>query len=236
MILAKQHSAASFKTALGKMTEVFIVLILGFGLFIYSSTIAILENSVTSNTKTYNSYDFIFIIVYEVIMLTIITCFLKSRQWSYKDFNLDFSVKMVGVAILLVIIRETSGAFITQALIGLNILNPETLHDPSITLQSNMVSMALIAVVNSIYEEVLLIGYLFRRFEKYHPAMVIAISFLVRASYHTYQGWMNMPMVFVLALVFGIYYIKYKKLWPLIIAHGIGNVFHFLNEYYRWLS
>ncbi len=217
------------------MAEVFIVLILGFGLFIYSSTTAILENSVTSNTKTYNSYDFIFIIVYEVIMLTIIACFLKYRQWTYKDFNLDFSIKMVGVAILLVIIRETTGAFITKSLIGLNILNPETLHDPSIALQSNIVSMALIAVVNSIYEEILLIGYLFRRFEKYHPAVVIAISFVVRASYHTYQGWMNMPMVFVLALVFGIYYIRYKKLWPLIIAHGIGNVFHFLNEYYRWL-
>jgi hypothetical protein len=94
----------------------------------------------------------------------------------------------------------------------------------------------LISVVNSIYEEVLLIGYIFKRFEKFHPGIIILISFIFRASYHTYQGWNNLPMVFILALVFGLYYTNYKKLWPLIIAHGLGNMLHFLNDHYHWLK
>jgi uncharacterized protein len=235
-MIIREKTFPSISTRISKIAEVFIVLTLGFGFFIYSSTTVIINNSKASTTQTYDSYDFAFIIVYEIIILTIIAYFLKQKHWTLRDFNLDFTLKMCGVAILLVIIRETIGIFITQTLTALRVLNPVTINEPSISFQSNIVSVGLIIIINSIYEEVLLIGYFFKRFEKYHPAIIILISFIVLASYHTYQGWTNLPMVFTLALVFGLYYIKYKKLWPLIIAHGIGNIFHFLNEHYYWLD
>jgi membrane protease YdiL (CAAX protease family) len=221
---------------MSNMAEVFVVLTLGFGLFIYSSTTEIISNSSAPTTQTYNSYDFVFIIVYEIVALTILAYFLKLRHWTLEDFNLDFSVKMLVIAMLLVIIRETTGILVSQALKALRVVNPETITETSISLQSNIVSIGLIVIVNSIYEEVLLIGYFFKRFEKYHPAIIILISFIVRASFHTYQGWASLPKVFILALVFGLYYLKFKKLWPVIIAHGIGNIFHFLNNHYQWLD
>jgi len=231
-----ENTSSTSRTSISKITEVIIVLTLGFGLFIYSSTTAIIANYQASTLQTYNSHDFIFIIVYELIILTILSKFLKNRNWTYKDFNLDFKLKMFGVAILLVILRETTGIIITRTLTELRVLNAETLNEPSISFHSNIISIGLIVIVNSIYEEVLLIGYFFKRFERYHPAIIILLSFIVRASYHTYQGWTNLLMVFILALVFGVYYIKYKKLWPLIIAHSIGNIFHFLNDHYHWLN
>ncbi|MGQ3013182.1 MAG: CPBP family glutamic-type intramembrane protease [Flavobacteriales bacterium] len=37
-----------------------------------------------------------------------------------------------------------------------------------------------------------------------------------------------LPSVLSLSLVFGMYYLRYKKLWPLILAHAFGNMFSFL--------
>lgn len=231
-----QKAIPSIKVHIFNIAETLIVMTLGFGLFIYSSTIAFIENLKTTTTKTYDSYDFVFIVVYEIIILTIIAYFLKQRGWTIKDFNLDFRLNMIGIAVLLVIIRQTTGVLLTHSLTMLGVLNPDIIKKPYISFQSNIVSIGLISIVNSFYEEVLLIGYIFKRFEKYHSTIIIIGSLMVRASYHTYQGWANFPIVFILGLVFGLYYIRYKKLWPLIMAHGIGNVFYFLNDKYHWFD
>lgn len=192
-----------------------------------------LNNIKDSTPQDYNSYDFIFIVLFEIIMLSIIAFILKKRNWKLKDFNLNFSIKMIGVAVLLVIIRETIGLIVNATM---PILENNTFKIPSISLQSNIIGIALITIVNSIYEEVLLIGYIFKRLEKYNPAIIVIVSSIIRASFHTYQGLSNLPTVFILALVFGIYYLKYKKLWPVILAHIIGNTFHFLNLEYHWFD
>jgi len=94
----------------------------------------------------------------------------------------------------------------------------------------------LIIIINSIYEEVLLIGYFFKRLESYHPVIVIGFSMLIRLSFHTYQGWMSLFSIIPLGLVFGYYYYKYKKLWPLIIGHGFWNLTAFLSMHFHWVE
>jgi membrane protease YdiL (CAAX protease family) len=228
-----ENTSSTFKKRASNIAEALFVLTLGFGLYIYSSTSTFINSSKVTTSQTYNSYDFVFMVAFDVIVLTIIAYFLKYRQWTFKDFNLDFSVKMFGVAILLVLIRQATGYVVNSSLAALNIMSFEK---PSISLPSNIVSIGLIVVVNSIYEEVLLIGYFFKRFEKFHPLFIILTSSVLRASTHTYQGLANLPMIFILGLVFGVYYIKYQKLWPVIIAHGIGNIFSFLNIHYHWID
>ncbi len=216
-----------FWNFLSNMLEALLILFLGFGLFIHSSTQKAISNEVVLNeVQNYNSYDFIFIVLFEIIMLSIILAILKYRKWRVADFNLDFNPSMIAIAGILVIIRFS----LSNALIALNVFHPITSSETTILFQTNFTSRILMLIVNSAYEEFLLIGYLFKRFEKFNPFFIVLISFLVRASYHTYQGWENLPMVLSISIVFGIYYIKYKKLWPIIIAHGIGNLYFFLNE------
>ena len=227
----------TFLTRINIIFEVFIVILLGFGLFIYSSTkTAFFSNSIATSTQDYNSYDFAFIVIYDFIILTIIVYYLKYRRWTIKDFNLDFTPIMLGIGLLLAVVRISSGIIVSNTIAFLNLLNPNTANAPDITLHTNFLSMAIIVVVNSFFEEFLLIGYLFKRFEKMHPAFVILISAIIRASYHTYQGLNFLPSILIMAVIFGAYYIKYKKLWPLIIAHTIGNTFYFLNHHYHWLN
>ena len=235
-MLVKQKAVSNARECFDKIVEFIIVIFLGFGLFIYSSTISFLQFKNKAQTEIYDSYDFVFIVIYEILILMIIAIYLKKRKWQLQDFNLDFKVKMIGIALLLVFIRESIGLIITKSFIAIIGSTSIQLNEPNISLQTGIFSMAMMVIINSIYEEVLLTGYLFKRFEYFHPAIIIAISFLIRASFHTYQGSINLIMVFILALVFGLYYLRYRKLWPIIIAHGIGNIFHFLDEHYHWLD
>jgi len=235
MALTKQQ-LTRYYSSLKTIAEVIIVLTLGFGLFIYSSTkTAFFSDSIATSTQDYNSYDFAFIILYDFIILSIIVYFLKYRRWTIKDFNLDFTPIMLGIGLILAFVRISSGIIVSNTIEFINILSPNTVSGPAITLHTNFLSTAIIVVVNSFFEEFLLIGYLFKRFEKMHPAFVILISAIIRASYHTYQGLNFLPSILIMATIFGAYYIKYKKLWPLIIAHAIGNTFYFLNHHYHWL-
>lgn len=232
-----KKTTQTFLSNVNVLLEAVLVLSLGFGLFIYSSSqTAFFTNSKVATTQSYNSFDFIFIAVYELIVLIIISYFLKYRHWTLKDFNLDFTPIMFGVGLLLAFIRISSGIGLGHIIESLNLFNPNTLRDSNISLQSNFFSIAIIVIVNSFFEEFLLIGYLFKRFEKYHVALVILISSIVRASFHTYQGWQNVLGILIMALIFGFYYTRQKKLWPIIIAHAIGNIFYFLNENYHWIK
>ncbi|MBL7932004.1 MAG: CPBP family intramembrane metalloprotease [Bacteroidia bacterium] len=217
--------------------ELFIVLLLGFGLMIYSSTrgfIVVNSNYTHSwNYKFTNQGQFI-IVIYETIALLLILYILKVRGWRLADFNLDFTLKMIGIGILLIFIRNV----ITN--IGFKLFEAGGVVDESVAkhvqyrLESNWIAISLIIVVNSIYEEFLLIGYFFKKLEKYHPAIVIGLSMLIRLSYHTYQGWMSLFTIIPTGLVFGYYYYKYKKLWPLIIAHGFANLTASLALHFHW--
>ncbi|HOZ50820.1 MAG TPA: type II CAAX endopeptidase family protein [Chitinophagaceae bacterium] len=235
-MLVKQKAVSNARECFDKIIEFIIVMFLGFGLFIYSSTISFLEFKKSSSTQNYNSVDFIFIVVYEILILLIIAFYLKKRKWQVKEFNLDFTFSMIGIAMLLVCLREGMSYLIHHSIRAISGLSPSLSNEPNIILQTSLFSTIIMVIVNSIYEEFLLTGYLYKRFEDFHPAILILLSFIMRASFHTYQGLFNLIMVFILALIFGLYYLRYRKLWPIIIAHGIGNIFHFLDEHYHWLN
>lgn len=217
---------------LSNFIEAFCVIALGFGLFIYSSTQAAFSiQSKFNEVQNYNSYDFIFIVLYEIIMLSIIITYLKFKKWKVADFNLHFNPSMIGIAIILVLFRFSIAYVLNEILKASFIFNALSQNQSTISLQNNLVSTLLIIIVNSVYEEFLLIGYLFKRFQNLNTSIIIFVSFMIRLSFHTYQGWESLAMVFSIAIVFGMYYKKYKKLWPVIIAHAIGNMYFFLNEH-----
>ncbi|MBW8325139.1 MAG: CPBP family intramembrane metalloprotease [Prolixibacteraceae bacterium] len=219
--------------------ELFIVLILGFGLFIYSSTRGFfVVNSNYNHSWTYKitSQGDFSIVIYETVALLIILYILKIRNWSISDFNLDFTLKMIWIGLLIMFVRNVIGNIGYKIFELVNVVDKTTLKHVQFGLESNWVSISLIIIVNSIYEEFILIGYFFKRLEKYHPALVIGLSMFIRLSYHTYQGWMSLFAIVPTGLVFGYYYYKYKKLWPLIIAHGFWNLIASLGMHFHWLE
>jgi uncharacterized protein len=219
--------------------ELLVIMIFGFGLFIYSSTRGFfIVNSNYDKTWTYRltSQGHFSIVIYETIALFAILYILKIRNWKVSDFNLEFTFKMIWVAILLILIRNIITNMGYKLFELINVVDRSTIQHVQYGLESNWISISLVIVINSVYEEFLLIGYFFKRLEKYHPAVVIGLSMLIRLSYHTYQGWMSLFSIIPVGLVFGYYYFKYKKLWPVIIAHGLLNLIVCLSMHFHWFD
>jgi len=91
--------------------------------------------------------------------------------------------------------------------------------------------LVLTAVQNAVLEEVVVVGYLVTRLRQLGwtaPAAVL-VSAVLRGSYHLYQG----PGAFfgnlAMGIVFAVFYLWWKRVGPLIMAHAILDVISFVG-------
>jgi hypothetical protein len=81
----------------------------------------------------------------------------------------------------------------------------------------------LIAFQNGFSEECLVVGYLLLRLRQlgFRMPAALAVSAVVRGSYHLYQGYGGFVGNAIMGLIFGYVFLRWRRLWPLIIAHGL---------------
>ena len=98
------------------------------------------------------------------------------------------------------------------------------------------------AVMNGLLEEVVMIGFWFVRGRQLAwPLWVVLVSSaVVRGSYHLYQGFGGFVGNIVMGLVFGLAYLKFKRVGPLVVAHVILDLVAFIGyaliaPYVDWL-
>ena len=102
--------------------------------------------------------------------------------------------------------------------------------------------LVLAAVQNALLEEVIMIGYLFRRWTQAGLGIwqVILGSALIRGSYHLYQGFGGFVGNAVMGIIFGWVYTRTRRVMPLVVAHTLLDVFAFvgytlLRDHVSWL-
>lgn len=91
------------------------------------------------------------------------------------------------------------------------------------------------AAENGVLEEIVVVGYLLTRLVQdlqWPPVRAIAASAILRGSYHLYQG----PWAFVgnaiMGVLFGLFFLRTKRVLPLIVAHTLLDVVAYLG--YIW--
>lgn len=91
--------------------------------------------------------------------------------------------------------------------------------------------LVLAAVQNAVLEEVVMVGYLYDRWRRagWPLWVVVAASAIVRGSYHLYQGFGGFAGNIVMAVVFGLLYLRVKRVMPLIVAHTVLDVVAFVG-------
>lgn len=212
--------------------EGLIVMFLGFGIFIYSSTLVfftLINNSDQKFQFESTTTEYVSITVYESIALTVISLFLLVRKWKIKDFQFNFRLQSFLNAFLLVLCYFLVSTILFTLYNSLLLSLGKTIEPQvSIDSSSNLLGIVLILIINSIYEEVLLVGYLFKRLQNLHPVHIISISTLIRLSFHTYQGTQALLSIGALGVMFALFHWKFKNLSSLIIAHGLLNLITFL--------
>jgi membrane protease YdiL (CAAX protease family) len=91
--------------------------------------------------------------------------------------------------------------------------------------------LILSAFQNAVLEEVIMIGYLFTRLTQmgWRVPLIIGISALVRGSYHLYQGFGGFVGNLIMGVLFGLIYLRWRRVGPLVVAHTLLDVAAFVG-------
>jgi membrane protease YdiL (CAAX protease family) len=91
--------------------------------------------------------------------------------------------------------------------------------------------LILSAVQNAVLEEVVVVGYLMTRLRDmtWSTAAIVATSAILRGSYHLYQGFGAFVGNAVMGVVFALFFLRTKRVLPLIVAHTILDVTAFVG-------
>lgn len=89
----------------------------------------------------------------------------------------------------------------------------------------------LAAAMNGILEEVLMLGYVFLRLRQldWSWGAIVLTSALVRSSYHLYQGFGGFAGNFFMGLVFGLLFLRWRRVGPLVVAHTLLDIAAFVG-------
>jgi membrane protease YdiL (CAAX protease family) len=91
--------------------------------------------------------------------------------------------------------------------------------------------LLLSALQDGINEEVLVVGYLISRLRLLglSPAAAVAISAVLRGSYHLHQGFGPFLGNVVMGVIFGGLFVRWQRTNPMIIAHTLINAVAFIG-------
>jgi hypothetical protein len=91
--------------------------------------------------------------------------------------------------------------------------------------------LVIAAAANAWAEEILVVGYLITRLRQLgvRENASLLLAAVLRGSYHLYQGFGGFVGNVVMGLVFGRYWQRTNRIWPLVIAHTLLDVVAFVG-------
>jgi membrane protease YdiL (CAAX protease family) len=91
--------------------------------------------------------------------------------------------------------------------------------------------LILSAIQNAVLEEVIVVGYLITRLKQLTVPLgwIVVASAVLRGSYHLYQGFGAFVGNAVMGVVFALFYLRFKRVMPLIVAHSILDIAAFVG-------
>jgi hypothetical protein len=84
--------------------------------------------------------------------------------------------------------------------------------------------LILLGLINPIWEEALETGYFVQSFQRYGMWSAVLASAFFRAFLHAYHGITALIIIFPFGLIFGFVYWKWRRLWPLYVAHVLFDL------------
>jgi membrane protease YdiL (CAAX protease family) len=146
---------------------------------------------------------------------------LLQRDWSFRRIGLKPTWKETGEGFLvfvLVLVLLTIYAPLKRALGGA--IDPHSLVAPGI----DFGLIALASLINPIFEETFECGYIITWFSaRGLPWVGVGVNCAVRMVCHLYKGLAGAIEVGVLGLIFGWWYQRNGRLWPVVVAHMLAD-------------
>jgi uncharacterized protein len=200
--------------------EAVTVVVVCFGWFILASLEAVAAGFPSSGA--FSDASLIGLVALEALLGAVGLTFLRLRGYVLADLtpSPSWSGCLAGFALFAV-------ATLASSVVTLGFSGGDAGAQPIAAMVSNAhVSLPVVIVmsmVNGLYEETFLVGYLVRGLRSHGLAIAVGVSLLVRILYHLYQGPLGAVSVLVFGLVISVFYWRTGRLWPVVFAHTLAD-------------
>lgn len=208
--------------------EVSLVLLLACGGFVLNA-IYLLENGPGAMSGTSNVRWSVGIIQ-EAACLMLVGYVLSRRRLKFSNLGLRWSVSGVVVGLLIAVISYVVygiGSALVQ--IGYRHMFGTMASSPRSSQFFGHPSVMFIpfSLLNPFFEELIIRAYLMTEVADLtqSSALAVMVSVAVQFSYHLYYGWIGAISISFLFLVFALYYARARQVLPVIVAHGLFDIY-----------
>jgi membrane protease YdiL (CAAX protease family) len=160
------------------------------------------------------------VVVFELFGLTVTFWIARTRNWPLREWGLQPTWKLIGAGVVLWLVT-------TLVLEGIaasaNAISPGVVHQHSVS-DLSLPVLILLGLINPLWEEALETGYFVQSFRRYGMWSAVLASALFRAFLHAYHGITALIIIFPIGLIFGFVYWKWRRLWPLYVAHVLFDL------------
>jgi uncharacterized protein len=214
--------------ALSPRHELIIVVVGAFGYPVLGSIVSAITHR--QGTPLFSGADFKRLLVDELIILLVLTTFLRVRGWSLERIGLGPNLRetLTGLGLALIIELVSRVVWLVAAATSGQALEAESnIEFVDGSIESTV--LIVVSIVNPIFEELFLCGYLVTALkDRAGPWTAINISISIRLLYHLYQGIIGVIFIVPFGLILTYWYARQGRLWPLIVAHVVFDFFPLL--------
>lgn len=216
---------------------IYLELLVTVGLLVIPSLLkavyAFLHPAESSNIAGSASWGFASLAIFEILLLLLVWHILRLNGETFADLTEPFHGKDVfrGVGLSIWCYVSYYGLAVLLMKVAGGISDAERSRRSLDIFHSQFSAFYLIgAIVNPFGEEVLVRGFLQTRLRQAgHGALVaVGVSVALQTSYHLYQGLIPCLALAPGFLVFAAYYQAHRRLWPVLIAHLILDLWAML--------
>lgn len=207
---------------LSNRSEFIVIVAVTFGYSIYQSLYSYIEPG-NALTSIVTQDDLLRIAATEACLGLIAFYILWARGWTRHHLHLRISSMETGMGMLLWLADKF--VFVLAAIV-INIFFGNALFVGNefefANIQTSIV--LLLSVINPLFEEIFVVGYVVQALEKKHdPVFIISVSAFIRLLYHTELGPISV-LVIPMGLLHAYVFWRWRRLWPLVVAHCIFNL------------
>lgn len=204
--------------------EVLAIMAICFGWSMLASFVAV---SAGFHNAPFSDGMFASMIATELILGAVALLVLRARGYAISEFfpSPTLTGCLIGVALYAAAVVACS---LVIAPFGATAYEAQPIHDMVAQARPSLSMLVAVGMVNGLYEEMFLLGYLVRGFAKRDPSLALGMSLLVRLLYHLYQGPIGALSVLVIGFVFGLFYLRTGRLWPVVFAHTVADILPFM--------
>lgn len=206
--------------------EFAVVVTVAFGWFTLSSLLWVLSDA---PLPALSGSDLRHLVGIELCAALVLAIFLWRRGWRWHHLARPWQRRDLFTGACL-----AAAALIAYWILaaGVDLVDPGILASaPTAMHDVRALDVIATCVINSIYEEVFVCAYVIAAMRGVRsPWFAIHASVALRLGYHLYQGIDGVINIIPMGMLFALWYARSGRLWPLVIAHALLNLLHFLGS------